>query len=82
MERRVKEMERKEREDRRRNIIIRGVKIKKRETREAVEEIIRAVGVKVEGIEIRRLGGGEKGRETVWMRLENEEQKREVMSRK
>lgn len=82
MKRRVKEMERKEREDRRRNIIIRGVKIKKKGTREAVEKIIKVVGVKAEGIEIRRLGGGEKGRETVWVRLENEEQKREVMSRK
>lgn len=86
MERRVKEierkMERKEREDRRRNIIIRGVEIMKGGTREAVEEIIRAVGIKVEGMEIRRLGGREKGRETVWVRLENEEQKREVMNRK
>lgn len=48
-----------EREERRRNIIIKGVEVKKGKRREAVEEVLR---VKAEMEKSRKLGG-EKGKE-------------------
>jgi len=82
---RVKEiewrLERKERQERRKNIIIRGLEVKEGKRREKVEEVMERIGARVKVEEVRKLGGGGLV-ETVWVRLEGEEQKREVMGRK
>jgi len=64
---RIKRMEEnlegKEREKRKRNIIIKGIKVREGKRREAVEEILEGIGVKVEVREIRKIGIGiERGR--------------------
>lgn len=67
-------MERKEKEDRKRNIIIKEVKVKERKGREAVEEIMRFLGVKVEVEEVRGLKEKtERDTGIIWVRLRNEE---------
>lgn len=70
---RVKDIERKmelkERDDRKRNIIIRELEVKEGKRREAVEETFERIEVRVEIEEVKRLGGDkDKGREVVWMR--------------
>lgn len=76
-------LERKEREERRRNVVIRGVEVKERKREEAVEEILKCIGAKAKIEEVKRLGRGRDGeRETIWVRLQNEEQKRVVMIKK
>lgn len=61
MKNRLKEVERmlekKEKKERRRNIVIKRVEMKEKGKREAVEKFIRAVGVEVEVKELRRIGG-------------------------
>ncbi|KYN12099.1 hypothetical protein ALC57_15734 [Trachymyrmex cornetzi] len=76
-------LEEREREKRRRNIIIKGIQVREGR-REAVEEILGEIGVKVEAKEIRKIGEGtERGKgEMLLIKLENEEQKREVMGEK
>ena len=59
MENRLKKvemLERKEKEKRKRNIVIKRVGVKEKSRREAVEEIIKAVGIEVEIEELRRIG--------------------------
>ncbi|EFN69120.1 hypothetical protein EAG_14835 [Camponotus floridanus] len=86
---RVKDIERKmelkERADRKRNIIIRGLEVKGGRRREAVEEIFERIEVRAEIEEVKRLGGNkDKERELVWEKGENfrgldvEEEKNEV----
>lgn len=77
-------IESREREERRRNIVINGVEVNNGRRREAVEEIMRLIGVKVEIQEIRRIGGREeKGKgEMLLVRLKNKEQRWEVMGGK
>jgi len=75
-------MERKERRERRRNVIVRGIEVREGKRREAVEEIFERIGARVKIEEVKKLGKGEGLIETVWVRLEGEEQKREVMDRK
>jgi len=57
---RVKRMEEnlegREREKRKRNIIIKGIEVREGKRREAVEEILEGIGVKVDVREIRRIG--------------------------
>lgn len=70
MKNRLKEVERmlekKEKKERRRNIVIKRVEMKEKGKREAVEKFIRAVGVEVEVKELRRIGGDrENGEEMV-----------------
>lgn len=73
-------MERKKREERRRNVVIRGMEVK---GKERMEEVLGNIGAKVEIEEVKRLGGkASKRRKVVWMRLKSEDQKREVMERK
>lgn len=48
----------KEREERRRNIIAKGLEIKEGRRRDAVIEVMKRVGVEIEIEEIRRVGGG------------------------
>lgn len=87
MEDRVKDIERKmelkEREERKKNILIRGLGMKEGKRRDAVEEMLERIEVKVEIEEVKRLGGDkDKRKELIWVRLGNEAQKRKVMEKK
>ncbi|KAL6419615.1 hypothetical protein ACFW04_013703 [Cataglyphis niger] len=76
-------MERREREERRRNVLIKGMEIKEGRRRGAVEELFDSIGIKAEIEEVRKIGGSvEKGREMMVVRLKNEDQKREVWNKK
>lgn len=76
-------LEKREREERRRNIIIKGLEEREGRRREVVEGLLRDIGVVVEIGEIKRIGGDkEKGREMIVVKLGSEEQKREVMRNK
>ncbi|KAL6421643.1 hypothetical protein ACFW04_014561 [Cataglyphis niger] len=76
-------MKRREREERRRNVLIKGVEIKEGRRRVAVEELFDNIGVKAKIEEVRKIGGGlKKGREIIVVRLKSEKQKREVWNRK
>lgn len=79
-----KSLEGEEREKRRKNIVIKGVETKDGNKREAVEELLKVIDVKVEITEIRRIGVGmEKGRgEMLLVKLGNKEQKWEIMTKK
>lgn len=74
-----KKLERKEREKRKNNIVIRGIEMKDGKRLETVEEIMRKIGVRDKLAEVRRLGGEkEKERENVVVKLGSEENKKEV----
>jgi len=77
-----KNLERKERQKRRKNIIIRGIEVKEKKIREAVMEVLERIGIKGGIEEAKKLGKREGNLETIWVRLESEEQKREVMEKK
>lgn len=77
---RLKEIERrleskdKDREERRKNIVIEGMEEKEERRRQIVEGIIKDIGVEAEIEEIKKVGGDrEKGRETVIVKLRREE---------
>lgn len=70
-------MKRKGIEERRKHIVVKGIKITERKRREAVEEMIKDVGAKAE-VEIKRVKGNEEEKTEIWVKLENEEQRREV----
>lgn len=81
---RIKEVERrieiKERQKRSKNLILKEVKVKEGKRKEAVEEMFKDIGVKVKIGETQKSGGNaETGMETIWMRLESEGQRREVI---
>lgn len=92
MEEKIKEMEnrigRKKREERRKNIMIKEMKLTEGKKRKAVEEILKDIGHRSEGQnrrdkeneKERREGNGIHMGWRVW--LENEEQRREVSERK
>jgi len=75
--------ERKERNDRRRNILIKGLKAGEGELKERVEEILERVGgdIKVEEVRSIQAGKTEKGR-LVIVRLKSEEMRGRVLSNK
>ncbi|KAL6416560.1 hypothetical protein ACFW04_013367 [Cataglyphis niger] len=76
-------MERREREERRRNVLIKGVEVKEGRRRGAVEELFDSIGIKAEIEEVRKIGGSvEEGREMMVVRLKNEDQKREIWNKK
>lgn len=78
-----KRLEVKEREERRKNVIVRGIEVKEGRKQEAVEKMLRVMEARVKIKEIRKLGGEKDKRwEIILMKLENEEQRREVMLRK
>lgn len=82
----MKEIERKlvrkEREERRRNVVMKVVKVKDGKRKEAAEETLKEIGAKVKIDEVMKVkDGGERGTEIIWVKIENEEQK-EVMRRK
>jgi len=77
-------MEAKEREERRkRNCIIKGVKKEKGDWKWGVEKILREIDAEVKVEEMRRIyvGGEERG-DMVWVKLEKEEDKRRLWSKK
>lgn len=78
-----KKLERKEREERKNNIMIKGMKEKEGKRKEMVEGIITNIGMEVEVRKVKRLGGDkERRREMVMVKLGNEEQKKEVIKNK
>ncbi|KAL6418757.1 hypothetical protein ACFW04_011804 [Cataglyphis niger] len=78
---RIKEMERREKEERRRNILIKEMKVK--EGRRTAEELFDNIGVKEEIEEVRKIGGGvEGGSKMMVVRLKNEDQRREIWNKK
>lgn len=84
---RLKGIERKielrEREKRKRNVIIKGLKVEGEERRSKVEELMSDIGVKVDIVETKKIGEDrEKGREMVWVRLRDEEQRGEIFETK
>lgn len=77
-----KRLERKKKEERRKNIVIKEIKVKERKRREDVKEIMKDIIMKVKIEEIRRIKGNEGRRtEMLWIRLENEEQRKEILER-
>lgn len=87
MEEKVRAVERrlevKEREERRRNVVMKEVTVKGGKRREAVKEIFDSIDAKMKIKQVRRLKGNmERGREMLWVRLESEGQRKEVMEKK
>lgn len=80
----VRELERrwekKEREERRKNVIIKGLKVKEGNRREAVEEVLNVLGVRGNIEEVKRVG--EDREQDGEMVLVSEEQRGEIMKRK
>lgn len=73
----------KEREKRRKNIIIKEIKVKEGNRKKAVEEVLIDIRVEARIEEVRKLGGNEeRGTEMIWVKLENEEQRREILGKK
>lgn len=56
MENKLKEVERKKKEKKKRNIVIRRVEMKERGKIETMKQIIRAMGAKIETKKIRKIG--------------------------
>lgn len=79
-----KRIEGKEREDRRRrNMIIKGVSREKGDWRWGVEKIMKEIGADVRISEMRKINTGREDKgEMVWVRLEKEEDKRQVWDKK
>ncbi|XP_046142174.1 golgin subfamily A member 6-like protein 6 [Osmia bicornis bicornis] len=79
-----KKWERKEREERRNNIIIRGMKVRKEEMKEKAEEIVRLTGVKDAIEEVKEVGSIERGKEVRMMliKIKSSELKRRIMENK
>lgn len=78
-----KKMEMKNREERRKNLIIRVIAVKEGKRKKAVEGALKEIGAEVTVKEIRGIGDmNRKGREMIWVRLEDEAQRREVWSKK
>lgn len=74
MEERIREIEkrigRKEREKRRKNIMMKEIKVTEGKRREAVETIFKEIGAKVKIKEIRRVRENEeRGTEFLWVRM-------------
>ncbi|XP_068994234.1 ribonuclease Y-like [Neodiprion pinetum] len=84
---RLKEMElaieRKEREERRGNIVLRGARIEKGRKKEGLKKIMQVIGVEVEVKDMWEVGAKKGGETGIWIaRLGNREKKRRVMGRK
>lgn len=62
---------------------MREIKVMEGNRREVVEKIFKSVGVKAKIEKIRKLGRNEKmGTEMLWVKLGNEEQKKEILEKK
>ena len=76
-------IERKEREDRKRNIVIRGLKIERGNARQEIEGIMKEIGVEVKMEKIKQVRTGkEEWGDMVVVKLGGEEEKRKVMEGK
>jgi len=87
MSRKIKEierkLERKEREERKRNLIIRGLEVKEGKRKEAVDELMKVIGVDTEIKEVWRVvAEKEKGKEMVGIRIENTEKRKEILEKR
>jgi hypothetical protein len=78
-----KNLEMKEREKRRKNLIIKVMEVGEGKRKEAVQGILEKIGAKVELEEVKLLAKEKEGnREMEWIKLKSEEQKREVLDRR
>ncbi|CAL1672140.1 unnamed protein product [Lasius platythorax] len=69
-----KRMEKREREERKKNVLIKGVEVKEGKRREAIEEVFNCMGIKAEFEEIKKVGGEtEGGREMFVVKFRSEE---------
>lgn len=76
-------IEKREREDRKKNIVIKGLEVKEGRRKEAVEEIMEKIEVKAKIEEIKRVGFKTmKEKEMVMVKLTKEEQRREILRKK
>ncbi|KMQ83326.1 hypothetical protein RF55_20333 [Lasius niger] len=84
--RRLKElewgMEKREREERKRNIMVRGLRTEGKEARREVEELCKKLETRVHIEKIRKIKGGAEESELMVVRLGSEEEKREIMGKK
>ena len=63
-----------EREERKRNIVVRGLEVREGKRREEAEKLLKDIEAKVDIMEVKKVGEDrEKGREIVVIRLGNEE---------
>lgn len=76
-------LEKKDREERKKNILIKGLEEKERRRREMAEEVIKKMGIEVDIKEIKRIEGDREkngvGKEMVLKKLEKKEQKRRIV---
>lgn len=80
---RLRKIEMKEREDKKKNILIRGIEVKDGKRREAVEEIFKLLEIKADIREIKGLGGEMgKGKKMLLIKLGCEEQRKEIWEKK
>lgn len=64
-------------------MVMKEIKVRERKRKEAVEEILKDIEVKGRIAGMRKLReNAERGTETTWVKLENEEQRRKVMEGK
>lgn len=71
------------REERRRNIVIRGVEGKEERRREVVERLFKKIGAEVKIEDIKVVGGQREKGKGVWIvKLASEIQKREIMKKR
>ncbi|XP_029054302.1 golgin subfamily A member 6-like protein 6 [Osmia bicornis bicornis] len=79
-----KKWERKEKEERRRNIIIRGTKVRREGMKEKAEEILQLTGVENAIEEVKEVGAGERGKEVsvMLLKIKSNELKRRIMENK
>ncbi|XP_043473609.1 golgin subfamily A member 6-like protein 6 [Leptopilina heterotoma] len=83
MEEVTKWMERTEREKRKSNIVVKGMKVERKDGKVTIEKIFREIGANVNIVGLKGVGGEDKERPKVWVvQLANEEQKMEVMASK
>ncbi|XP_067208522.1 golgin subfamily A member 6-like protein 22 [Linepithema humile] len=78
-----KKMERKEREERRKKLVIKGIEVKEGKRKEAVEGLMKDIGAEVKIEETWKIAEDrDKGREIVGIRIESEEKRREIWEKK
>jgi len=76
-------LEKEEREKRRKNIIIKGLEVKEGRRKEAVEELMKLIGVTLEARVIWKISDEkEKGREMIGCKVEDEELRKEIWRNK
>jgi len=76
-------LERREREEGKKNLIIKGLEVKERKRKETVEELMKVIGVDKEIKEIKRIAGKkEKEREMMGIKVERVEKRKEIMEKK